>query len=214
MIQFMFLAISFFVLLFFYLGTRVKLSTVLVALMLSIVLSFVSFTGFFQKTDGLPPRMLWLLLYMLLFVGYVYRSLNLGEINIRYLLAIHVLRIPVEFGLYKLYLQGELPCLMTFMGWNMDVLFGISALALLIYTFRSGKPIDVRLFQIWNIVGILFLTSIVGLAILSAASPFQLFAFDQPNRALLTFPYILLPGLIVPIVLLAHLLCLFPKKAG
>ncbi|MEM9987092.1 MAG: hypothetical protein AAF804_18515, partial [Bacteroidota bacterium] len=48
----------------------------------------------------------------------------------------------------------------------------------------------------------------VGIAILSAPLPFQQLAFEQPNVAVLRFPYVLLPGVVVPLVLLSHLLSL------
>jgi hypothetical protein len=35
--------------------------------------------------------------------------------------------------------------------------------------------------------------------------PFQQFAFDQPNIAVLYFPFIWLPSCVVPLVLLSHL---------
>ncbi|HVF96549.1 MAG TPA: hypothetical protein VM871_04480, partial [Flavisolibacter sp.] len=34
------------------------------------------------------------------------------------------------------------------------------------------------------------------------------FAFDQPNIAVLYFPFIWLPSFIVPVVLLSHLVCI------
>jgi hypothetical protein len=47
--------------------------------------------------------------------------------------------------------------------------------------------------------------NIVVNAALSAPVPFQQFAFDQPNIAVLYFPFVWLPGFIVPLVLFAHL---------
>jgi hypothetical protein len=49
------------------------------------------------------------------------------------------------------------------------------------------------------------LINIVSNAILSAPFPFQQFAFDQPNIAVLYFPFIWLPCCVVPLVLLSHL---------
>jgi hypothetical protein len=42
-------------------------------------------------------------------------------------------------------------------------------------------------------------------AVLSTPSAFQKFAFNQPNVAILHFPYTLLPAFIVPLVLFSHL---------
>lgn len=45
---------------------------------------------------------------------------------------------------------------------------------------------------------------IVVVAILSTQTPMQQFGFNQPNRAVLRFPYIYLPTVIVPFVAAAH----------
>ena len=58
---------------------------------------------------------------------------------------------------------------------------------------------------IWNFICFGLLINIVVNAILSAPFPFQKFAFDHPNIAILYFPFVWLPCCIVPIVLLSHL---------
>ncbi|HXB28517.1 MAG TPA: hypothetical protein VNW49_01800, partial [Puia sp.] len=52
-------------------------------------------------------------------------------------------------------------------------------------------------------LGLLFL--IVRHAIFSIPSSLQKFGFDQPNIAILHFPYAWLPSCIVPMVLFSHL---------
>jgi hypothetical protein len=60
----------------------------------------------------------------------------------------------------------------------------------------------------WNLLCLGLLINIVTLAVLSAPFPFQQLAFDQPNIAVLFFPFIWLPAFVVPAVLFAHLVCL------
>jgi hypothetical protein len=67
------------------------------------------------------------------------------------------------------------------------------------------KNIKGRLILIWNILCLGLLINILANALLSAPFPFQQFAFDQPNIAILYFPFNLLPTFVVPLVLLAHL---------
>lgn len=136
------------------------------------------------------------------------RFLKTSVLNSKLLLSIHVLRIPVELVLHQLYLQHKIPINMTFKGINFDIIMGISALILLVYAALSGKKTNRSLLLTWNIVGIAFLLVIVALAILSSPLPLQQLAFDQPNIAVLAFPYCLLPAGVVPIVLMAHLLLL------
>jgi hypothetical protein len=121
------------------------------------------------------------------------------------LLAVHILRVPVELVLYALYLQKKIPVLMTFTGWNFDILIGISAFILLLLMLWKGR-LNRRLFLAWNITGLFFLLFIVGLAILSSPLPVQQFAFNQPNVAVLSFPYCFLPFVVVPVVLMSHVL--------
>jgi hypothetical protein len=52
------------------------------------------------------------------------------------------------------------------------------------------------------------LFNIVLTAILSAPLPIQQLAFEQPNIAVMYFPFVYLPGFIVPIVLFSHLVSL------
>ena len=48
------------------------------------------------------------------------------------------------------------------------------------------------------------LINIVATAVLSLPSPFQQQAFNQLNIAILYFPFVWLPSVVVPVVLLAH----------
>ena len=57
----------------------------------------------------------------------------------------------------------------------------------------------------WNIISLGLLVNIIIYAVLSAPFSFQKMAFDQPNIAVLYFPFNLLPAFIVPVVLFGHL---------
>jgi hypothetical protein len=70
---------------------------------------------------------------------------------------------------------------------------------------------------VWNLICLGLLINIVTIAVITAPFPFQQLAFDQPNIAVLYFPFIWLPACIVPLVLLSHLVCikvLLSKKEG
>ncbi len=96
------------------------------------------------------------------------------------------------------------PELMTFEGRNFDILSGISAPIVYYLYFIKGK-ISKRTLIIWNFICLLLLVNIVVHAILSAPTPFQKMAFDQPNIAVLHSPFHLLPAIVVPLVFLSHL---------
>lgn len=167
----------------------------------------ISLTGFYTNTDVLPPRFLLLVvpplaLIILFLIARKGRKVSEG-FSIQFLLLLHIVRIPVEIVLYWLYQEGQVPKLMTFEGRNLDILSGLSA-PVIYYFFMRGK-VSRFVLVFWNVVCLLFLLNIVVHAILSAPFPFQLWAFNQPNVAVFYFPFIWLPGFIVPVVLFSHL---------
>jgi hypothetical protein len=106
--------------------------------------------------------------------------------------------------LFGLYLHKVVPRVMTFEGRNFDMLCGLTAP--FIYYFGYIKPVlNRKIILAWNVICLLLLINIVVLAVISAPLSFQRIAFDQPNVALLYFPFVWLPGFIVPVVLFAHL---------
>jgi len=121
--------------------------------------------------------------------------------NLTYL---NVVRIPVEIVLYWLFVNKAIPELMTFEGRNFDVLSGITAPFIAYFGFSKQK-LSPNIILIWNFICLGLLANIVINALLSAPTPIQQFAFDQPNIAILNFPFSWLPTFIVPIVLFGHL---------
>ena len=122
------------------------------------------------------------------------------------------MRIPVEITLHQLYEEGLVPKAMTYEGWNFDILSGISALIILIILFIKKDILSKRFLLYWNYICLALLVIIVVTAILAAPSPIQLSIFEQPNVAILKFPYTFLPAVIVPCVLLSHLLIIRKLK--
>ena len=93
---------------------------------------------------------------------------------------------------------------MTFEGINFDILSGITA-PFIAYLGYHRKVLSKTVLLIWNLICLGLLVNIAFHGILSVPSPFQRFGFEQPNIGLTYFPYVFLPGLIVPTVLFAHL---------
>lgn len=206
MLTIFFLVITLLSVLLLYLGSRGNRKVLLYFLPWAVFVGGLSLSGFFQNTDAVPPRVIFVLgpavLSVLMFAGAFWQKL----IPTNYLLAIHALRLPVEITLHQLYLAAKVPVIMTFLGWNFDIVMGLSAILLLLYSWFFKKALNPIFYKLWNVTGLLFLAVIVFIAILSAPLPVQQFAFDQPNIAILEFPYTYLPAMVVPIVLLAHVL--------
>ncbi len=168
----------------------------------------VSLRGFYQNTQTTPPRIIFLLLQPIaaiiaLFVSSKGRRF-IDQIRADLLTLIHIVRIPVEMILYGLFLNREVPQLMTFAGGNYDIISGLTAPFIYYFGFIR-KKISAPFLLGWNLICLGLLLFIVRRAILSAPSPFQRLAFEQPNFAIQHFPYTWLPAILVPLVLFSHL---------
>ncbi|WP_316751804.1 hypothetical protein [Pedobacter gandavensis] len=160
-------------------------------------------------TNSLPPKIiLFGILPMVIAIVSLFVSVKgrvfIDGLPLENLTYLNLIRIPVEIGLYLLYLNKAVPEIMTFEGRNFDILAGITAPFVAFYGIKKGK-LSPKLILAWNVICLALLINIVFIALLSSPSPFQKFAFDQPNIALPTFPFVWLPTLIVPIVLFGHL---------
>lgn len=177
-------------------------------LLLMLVQALIGLTGFFQDFSAVPPRFPvligpGLLITLILFLTKKGKAF-IDSLDIRYLTILHTIRVPVEIGLYFLFVSKMIPELMTFEGYNFDILSGLSAPLIYYLVFVSGKG-NKTLLLIWNFICLGLLINIVTIAILSAPLPFQKLAFDQPNIGVVYFPYLWLPGIIVPLALFSQL---------
>lgn len=195
----------------FYKATRTK-TYLWISLTIVIIQSTIALSGFYQNSLVLPPRiMLFGALPSLLLIFFVMFSAAgkkwMDQLSLRSLTNFHVIRVPVEIVLSLLYYQGLVSVYMTFEGTNFDILSGLSA-PLVAYWFFTKKSLATRALLLWNITCLLLLLNVVITAIFALPTPFQLLAFDQPNIAILYFPFILLPTVVVPTVLLAHVIAI------
>lgn len=165
-------------------------------------------SGFYTITNQIPPRFSIVILLPMLFIIFLFTSVQgkmyLDGLDLKILTLLHVVRLPVELVLFFLCTYKTVPELMTFGGRNFDILAGITA-PLIFYFGFVKKSVGQNIMLCWNFLCLGLLINIVVNAILSAPSPFQQFAFNQPNIAVLYFPYVWLPCCIVPLVLLSHL---------
>jgi hypothetical protein len=120
---------------------------------------------------------------------------------------LHIVRFPVELVLYWLFIYNQIPEVMTFEGRNFDILSGLSA-PFIAYWAYVKRNLDRKWIILWNVICLVLLINIVTTAILSAPTPLQQIEFDHPNKGVFYFPFIWLPCMIVPLVLLSHILCI------
>ena len=195
----------------FYKATNRSILSLVILLTWLVIQAVIALTNFYTVTDTIPPRFLLLVMPPILFIILLFAT-NKGRIfidslDIKALTLLHIVRVPVEIVLFRLFIYIMIPELMTFEGRNFDVISGISA-PLIYYFGFVQKQLSNKIIIIWNVLCLMLLFNIVINAVFSAPFPFQKFAFDQPNIAILYFPFNWLPSCVVPIVLFSHIVAI------
>jgi hypothetical protein len=151
-------------------------------------------SGFYTQS---PPRMFYLALPPVLLTLYALTTQTawIDQIKLRCVTRLHVVRFGVELILWVLYNDGVLPRLMTFQGHNQDILAGASAFFMSWFAFRGGK-VNAQVLGLWNLASLLLSLNVIVIALQT-----------QPT-ILAAWPYIWLPGFILPITIAAHLFVL------
>ncbi len=192
----------------FYKASNNSKTTLIILLTWLAIQMGIALSGFYTVTNSIPPRLVIAILPPFVFIIGLFVSSKgrqfIDGLNIKALTILHMVRIPVELVLFWLFINKAIPELMTFEGRNFDILSGLSAPFIFYFGFIK-KKIDKKLLLLWNFICLGLLFNIVINAILSAPFPFQQFAFEQPNIAVLYFPFVWLPCCVVPLVLFSHL---------
>jgi hypothetical protein len=192
----------------FYKASNNSKATLIIILSWLALQTFIGLSGFYTVTDTIPPRFLLLVLPPILFIiGLFVTSKGrqyIESLDTKTLTILHTIRIPVEIVLFWLFINKTVPELMTFEGRNFDILSGLTAPIIFYFGFIR-KQLNRKIILLWNFICLGLLINIVANAVLSAPFPFQKFAFDQPNIAVLYFPFNWLPSCVVPLVLLSQL---------
>lgn len=183
-----------------------KSSLVLIAVWI-LLQSVLGVLGFYSNINLMTARFPLLFLPPLVFFIFLFLTgkgkMFIDSLNIRALTIFHIIRIPVEIVLFLLFINKSIPKAMTFEGRNLDILSGLSAPVIYYFAFVK-KKIGKYGLVLWNIACIALLLNVVSNAILSLPARFQQFGFAQPNIALGYFPFVLLPGCLVPLALFSN----------
>jgi hypothetical protein len=181
------------------------------------LLAVMAQSGFFLHFDVLPPRLAFAVLPPLLLILYLAGSGRvthlLAALPATWLLAAQVFRVAVEVVLWLLFLAGRVPVQMTFEGLNFDILAGLTGPLVALYLVRNPHR-KTAVGVVWNILGLALLLNIVTIALLSAPSPFRLFMNEPANTIVAQWPFIWLPGFVVPMAFLLHVFSLKQLMAG
>lgn len=175
------------------------------------LISILTFNGFFREFSN-PPRIFlfvgFTVVLILSLLAYKRTRSFLNKMPLATLTYIHIIRVPVEMVLLWLGISGAIAMDMTFEGSNFDIISGITApfVGVFMISGRSKNRIGAI---IWNVLALGLLFHIVVMAI--SYSPYfyeQVVGGQAQNIAIFYFPFVLLPTVVVPIVLFAHLVSL------
>jgi len=197
-----------FVLVMFYFASNRNVKLLIAIVLWGIMHSVLALSGFYENTNTVPPRlMLMMFPIVVITIATIFSKKMrnwLAALNLKQLTQLHTVRIPVELVLYWLFTAGYAPELMTFEGRNFDVVAGITAPIVALIAFRGNK-INKPLLWIWNVMSIILLLNVMANATFSVPTIFQQFGFEQPNTAVLNFPFLLLPSIIVILVFVSNI---------
>ena len=110
--------------------------------------------------DGVLPA-----LSLIAIIFAFFRRQLVERLPLRTLTLIHLVRIPVELVLWQLSITGDVPQIMTFEGWNYDILSGMLAPFVYLIALR-GDRVRSGILLAYNLLGLLLLANIVLIAIL------------------------------------------------
>ena len=175
------------------------------------LLTVLSYKGFFADFSNVPPRPALALVIPLPFILIIAFSGKgtqlLQSVPRHWLVYMQSFRIAVELLLFLAFMAGKLPVQMTFEGRNFDIVTGILALPVG-YLLVRKKNYATKLAVAFNVIGILLLLNILVIAVLSMPTPLRHFMNEPSNTLVAQFPFILLPGVLVPVAYALHIFSL------
>ena len=210
-ISIIFLLITIAAVYIFYNATGKHKLTLWLLIIWAIIHSVLALNDFFRVTNTIPPRIAFVILPVILTIILLFNSKMgksyIDKIDMGKLAILHTLRIGVEIILFTLFIYKLMPRQMTFEGNNFDILPGITAIFIYYFGFVKKKLSD-RVLLVWNMVSVTILTITITIAVLAVPTVFQQIAFDQPNTAVLYFPFILLPAIVAPLAYFSHVIAI------
>ena len=123
--------------------------------------AFLSYKNIYiNDLDSLPPKIFLfgvlpnIITIILLFKSRAGQSF-IDALSIEKLTYLNIVRIPIEVVLFQLFFHNAIPQIMTYYGWNFDIIFGITAPFVIYFGFIK-KHIDKKFLfifynHLWNV---------------------------------------------------------------
>jgi hypothetical protein len=154
-----------------------------------------------------PPIVIWFASMLAMTLGLAWSGFGrrfAEKLPLVALIGFQAFRLPLELVMHRAATAGIMPNVMTFTGYNFDIVTGATALPLALLAWR--RPLPRRLILLWNAIGQILL--IVVAVVAFAASPvFRAFGDDQLNVWVTQFPYVWI-AVMVAAALFGHVVTL------
>jgi|SRR6185312_9372936 len=176
-----------------------------------VVLAGLALAGFFANFAALPPRIpLSMIVPLAVMITIVFSR---GGTTLLQVMPPHwpvyaqTIRIGVELVILLAVLNRMMPIQLSMEGRNFDIVTGVLALPVGYYVFvvrRWPRWVAVG----YHLMGMGLLVNVLAVSFLSMPTPMRLF-FNEPANTLITqFPFIFLPGMLVPLAFSLHIVAL------
>lgn len=165
-------------------------------------------SGVLMHFESKPPRLLVAVAAGVALFTYATRTATaksiLAQMPRSWPVGMHTMRIPIELGLWSLFLHERIPVVLTFEGRNFDVLVGITAPIIALF-FAKKRAVLLA----WNVGSLMLLANIVVLAVSSfPGTPIHIDWPGPVNTVVAEFPFVWLPTFLVPVALFSHVVSL------
>lgn len=192
-------------------------ATVVIGLTLWQVYVFLLSKSGFLEDLSFPPRfVIMMILPLFIFTGlFLYKNRNekwIKAILPHWLAYYQSFRIGIETIFVFTVAAGILHSNVTIEGYNMDMIYALSAPVMGTIIYKKGMP-SLKLITIWNYLGLTVIASIIFLFITSMYAP-QLYGSEIGllSYQLGTSPFTLVAGFLMPSAMFIHVLSLVQAR--
>ena len=190
---------------------RVFFRTLAAVVAWAVLLGGLALAGFFANYNALPPR---IPLSMLVPLAALFVILfSRGGKELLQVMPPHwpvyaqSIRIGVELVIFLAVVNKMMPVQLSFEGRNFDVLTGVLAIPVGYYVFVAKRwPTWVAVG--YHIMGMGLLVNVLAISFLSMPTPLRVFHNEPANTLITGFPFVYLPGMLVPLAFGLHIISL------
>jgi hypothetical protein len=173
-----------------------------------IFISIFAAGGFFADFSSAIPKIFIVIIppvvVILLSVFSKSFKLLLFQIPPQQLINLQFFRVFLELVMWLLFIHQIVPIQVTFLGKNFDIVAGITAPIIAFVAYKGGRYYP-KLALVWNLVGLGLLVNKLIISLLSSPVWFGYFTNSPSNTIIGYYPYIWIPGFVVPMAFFLHL---------